>query len=256
MSTPKFKAKPIEEQTIVITGATNGIGLATAKMAAEKGANVILVGRNGDELDRVTDEIVKAGGHAIAVTANVSQLEDLKRLQRIAIETFGQIDTWINHAAMSIYGYMMDSDISEERKLFETNFWGTRFGSQVAVEMMQEKGGVLINLGSEVSVAAQPLLGIYSASKCALKAFTEALRLELRDKNIPIEVCLVRPTNIESSFPEHEALAILKCAEHPQRDVYVGGPARLSAILDTFFPTVKDMMTESKLKELKTLKDH
>jgi short-subunit dehydrogenase len=268
----KFKPKSLKDQTIVITGASSGIGLATARMAAEKGAKVVLAAREIDELNHIVKSINSTGGNALAVETDVSKLDDLVKLGEESIKKYGRIDTWINNAGTSIYGYLLDADFEEEKKLFETNFWGARWGSQIAVNFMKENGGVLINLGSEVSVAAQPLLGMYSASKHALKAFTEALRSELRDKQFPIEVCLVRPTAIDTPFADHganrldagepslpsplyhpdvAASAILKCAENPQRDVYVGGPARLSAILDTFFPTVKDMMAESRMKELK-----
>ncbi len=268
----KSRMKPLAEQVIVLTGASSGIGLATAKMAAERGAKVVLCSRNEDELRAVTEDIRQKGGEANFVVADVTVYEDLLRLKDEAIKSFGRIDTWINNAGTSLYGYLLDTPIEDERKLFETNFWGTRMGCQVAVESMRETGGTIINLGSEVSVAAQPLLGIYSATKHAVKAITDALRSELRDQDIPIEVCLIRPTAIDTPFAEHAknnlkegdpslpsplyapdvcAEAILKNAENPQRDVYVGGPAKLSAIIDTFFPQVKDMVAETRMKDLK-----
>jgi short-subunit dehydrogenase len=264
--------KAISEQVIVLTGATSGIGLATARMAAERGAKVVLSSRNEDELRALTEDIRQKGGEAIFVKVDVTKFEDLMRLRDEALKAFGRIDTWINNAGTSLYGYLMDTPIEDERQLFETNFWGTRLGCQVAVDCMKQSGGTIINLGSEVSVAAQPLLGIYSATKHAVKAMTEALRSELRDRDIPIEVSLVRPTAIDTPFAEHAtndlkvgepslpsplyspdvaAEAILKCAENPQRDVYVGGPAKLSAIIDTFFPQVKDMVAETRMKEMK-----
>lgn len=250
----KFKSRAINEQVIVITCGSNGIGITTAKLAASKGAKIVLAAKNRDEIDEVIDEINASGGRALAVTADASKLEDLINLKNKTLQKFGRIDTWINNAGFSIYGYLLEADMNQEKHLFETNFWGSRFGSQVAVFAMEKEGGVLINLGSEVTVAAQPLMGMYSATKEALKAFTDALRSELRDKDIPVEVCLVRPTNLDNHL-EETASALIKCAENPQRDVYVGGPARLSAILDTFFPQVKDMMAESKMKELKEI-DH
>jgi short-subunit dehydrogenase len=246
MNKKKFITRPIDQQIIVITGASSGIGLATAEMAAKKGARVVLSSRNRDALKSCVEKIEAAGGKAIAVVADVSQLEDLQNLKREAIEHYGRIDTWVNNAGTSIYGYLMDSDLEEEKKLFETNFWGIRNGSRVAVEAMKD-GGTLINLGSEVSVAAQPIIGMYSASKHAVKAYTEALRSELRSLDIPVEVCLIRPAAIATPFPDHGANrlrkgepsipsplyhpelvaeAILSCAEAPQRDVYVGGPSR------------------------------
>ena len=268
----KLRMKPISEQVIVLTGSSSGIGLATAKMAAERGAKVVLSSRNEEELRAVTEDIRQKGGEAIFVVVDVSKFEDLIRLRDEAIKAYGRVDTWVNNAGSSLFGYLMETPIADERKLFETNFWGTRMGCQVAVDCMKQSGGTIINLGSEVSVAAQPLLGIYSATKHAVKAITEALRSELRDRNIPIEVTLIRPTAIDTPFAEHAknnlndgepslpsplfspdvcAEAILKNAENPQRDVYVGGPAKLSAIIDTFFPHVKDMVAETRMKELK-----
>lgn len=268
----KSRMKPISEQVIVLTGATSGIGLSTAKMAAERGAKVVLSSRNEEELRAVTEDIRQKGGEAVFVVVDVSKYDDLIRLRDEAIKAYGRVDTWVNNAGTSLFGYLMETPLEDERKLFETNFWGTRMGCQVAVDCMKQSGGTIINLGSEVSVASQPLLGIYSATKHAVKAITEALRSELRDLNIPIEVTLIRPTAIDTPFAEHAknnlnegepslpsplyspdvcAEAILKNAENPQRDVYVGGPAKLSAIIDTFFPHVKDMVAETRMKELK-----
>jgi short-subunit dehydrogenase len=272
MAKSHFTPRPLETQVIVVTGASSGIGAATAKLAASKGASVVLAARNEAALSHLCSAISSAGGKCVYVVADVARGEDLEKIRDQAISSFGRVDTWINNAGTGLFGYLLDGELRDERALFETNFWGTRMGSQIAVETMSEEGGVLINMGSEASVASQPLLGMYSASKHAIKAMTEALRSELRDRQIPIEVCLIRPTAIDTPFAEHSknaldegepalpsprysadvaAEAIVRCATHPQRDVYVGGPARLSAILDTFLPKVKDMYTESQLKSMK-----
>lgn len=245
-----FSAKNIKEQVIVITDSTGGLGLAIAREASEKGASVVLCSKDKEELKKQS-KLLK---NSIYVVADVTVYNDLVRVKDEALKHFGRIDTWINNASASIQGYLMESDIEKEREIFETNFWGTRQGCQIAVEAMKKSGGVIINLGSEISVASQPLLGVYSASKNAVRAITEALRSELRDRDFPIEVCLVRPAAIESvtsQDPKMAAEAVIKCASHPQRDVYIGGPARLTAILDTFFPKVKDIYAESLMKNLK-----
>lgn len=257
--------KPINEQVIVITGASSGIGLATALMAAERGARVVLSSRNKSDLDEIVRKIKKSGRNAIAVQADVTSLSDLKKLRDQAIQAFGRIDTWVNNAGTSIYGSLLDTPVETERQLFETNFWGIRLGSQVAVEALKEKGGVLINLGSEVSGRAIPVQGMYSATKHAVKAFTDALRMELEREDYPISVVLVRPTAINTPFANHgtnllkegepslpapsyhpnvAAEAILKAAVHPQRDVYVGGGSRLSEVMDTFLPRLMDRFLE------------
>jgi short-subunit dehydrogenase len=251
----KFKPRPIEQQVVVITDAISGIGFATAELAAQKGARVVLAARNEDELNKIAQHLEQKGASILPVVCDVRQEADLKNLCDKTRASFGVIDAWINNAGLSLYGYLLDSENEKERDLFETNFWGTLLGSKLAIKEMQERGGVLINLGSEVSVAAQPLLGIYSATKHAVKAITEALRIELRDRQIPIEVCLIRPTAIDTPFADHAkdlaAESIVHCLESPQRDVYVGGPAKMLAILDTFLPHVKDIFSESQMKDLK-----
>lgn len=250
----KTRMRAISEQVIVITGATTGVGRATANLAAERGAKVVICSTEEEELRALTEELRQKGGEVRFIIADVTRMKDLLKIKEEALTSFGRVDTWVNNAGTSLYGYLMDTSLEDERKLFEINFWGTRMGCQIAVECMKESGGTIINLGSEVSVASQPLLGIYSASKNAVKAITDALRSELRDRNIPIEVTLIRPTAIDAPFAEHAgtcAEEILKNAENPQRDVYVGGPAKLSAILDTFFPQVKDMVSETRMKDLR-----
>jgi NAD(P)-dependent dehydrogenase (short-subunit alcohol dehydrogenase family) len=263
-----FKPKKLSEQTIVVTGGTQGLGLALVREALSRGARVVVVNADGAGLAAAVATLPPTGA-ILPVVADVTSVRDLDRLVTAVRSRFGGIDTWINQDSVALAGYLQEGDEEQERQLFEINFWGTRSASKVAVSAMREEGGVLINLGSEITVAAEPLLGMYGASKDAVKAFTDALRLELRDEDVPVEVCLVRPTAIAAPLIDHEAAdpgpggppsralygdavrAILRCAEAPRRDVYVGGPARLSAILDTFFPSVRDLMAEGRMRDLR-----
>ena len=122
MAENKLKLKPIEEQTIVITGATSGIGLATAEMAAKRGAKVVLSSRNAEDLQQITERLTSAGCRVLGVPADVTKKADLEKLAEAAIATFGQIDTWVNNAGVSIYGALLDLPEEEERALFDTNF--------------------------------------------------------------------------------------------------------------------------------------
>lgn len=245
----KSRMKPIIDQVIVLTEATSSIGRVVATTAAERGAKVVLASSQGDELKALTEDIRQKGGEAAVLFTDVTTIEGLERLRDEAMKTFGRIDTWINNAGANLSGYLLDTDIAEEKQLFEKNFWGTRLGCQVAALAMKESGGTIINIGSEVSASALPLLGVYTASKNAVKAITDALRSELRDRSIPIEVTLVHPTSLEGDGSCADA--IIKACENPQRDVYVGGPAKLTEIIDTFFPQVKDMVSETRMKEMK-----
>lgn len=256
--------KKISEQTIVITGATSGIGLTTARMAAEKGANLVLVARNEDALRELTEEINSSGGRAIYQAADVAAEYELREAANKAKAEFGGFDTWVNNAGGSIYGRITEVPTEDFRRLFETNVWGVVNGSKIAVEHLRERGGALINVGSEVSDAVIPLQGMYSASKHAVKAFTEAFRMELEADGFPISVSLVKPTAINTPFADHAknylpyepqlpppvyapelvAEAILYCAENPTPEFFVGEMAKLHSSMAKFAPSASEKMNE------------
>ena len=255
-----MKLKNIAEQTIVITGATSGIGLTTARMAAEQGARLLLIARNEEALNELTNEINSGGGRAIYYAADVADENALREASRRAISEFGGFDTWVNNAGGAIYGKIADVSNEDSRRLFETNFWGLVYGSRIAVEHLREKGGALINVGSEVSDMSVPLIGMYAASKHAVKGFTDAFRMEIEADKLPVSVTLIKPTAIHTPFPEHAknymdfepslpapvyapdlvAEAILHCAQNPVRDFFVGGMAAAHSAMATYAPRLTD----------------
>lgn len=243
----RFKPKPLSEQTIVISGAANGIGSAVAHLVAQKGSNIVLASSKDKSLELMKRDLLLQGCNILVVETD----ESFQKLSEEAIVEFGLIDTWINCGYFYQEEQLLHGDLSLERKIFEINFWDYRVACMTAVQAMKKSGGVIINLGGEIHQPSQPLSGIYSASKSSLRTFTDALRTEIRHENLPIELCLVRPGRLidESAFAPI-AETILKCCEFPRRDYFVGGPARLAAVLDTFFPNINDMMIESRLKEL------
>ena len=121
--------EPLEEQVTVITGASSGIGLVTARMAAERGARVVLAARSDDALQEVTEEINHAGGDATYVVADVSDRDDVRAIAAVAQDEYGGFDTWINVASAFLYGRLEDTPVEDMRELFETNAWGTVYGS-------------------------------------------------------------------------------------------------------------------------------
>jgi short-subunit dehydrogenase len=257
--------KDIDEQVMVITGASSGIGLCTARLAARRGARLVLAARSHNALARLTNEIARNGGRAVYVVADVSKPDDIHKIERTAQDKFGGFDTWVNNAGTSIYGRMMDVPVDDMRRLFETNFWGLVYGSLAAVKHLKRKGGAIINLGSTVSERAVPLQGIYSATKHAIKAFTDALRMELEAEGAPISLSLIKPGPIDTPFthnaknylpteprhvppvyaPETVAEAILRCAETPTRDVFVGGGGKGIATLGYYAPRLTDKLMEN-----------
>jgi short-subunit dehydrogenase len=248
--TMTVKLKPLASQVIVITGATSGIGLTTARMAAKRGAKLVVAARDEKALDALVSEIKQGGGEALAVPVDVGVRDEVTALGKAAVQRFGRIDTWVNNAGISIYGRHEDIPLADEERLFQTNFWGVVNGSMVALSLMKKDGGAIINLGSEVSDRAVPLQGMYSASKHAVKGFTDSLRMELEKDGVPLSVTLIRPTGIDTMFttharnymqnepelpaplfaPELVAESILFAAQHVKRDIFVGGASRLISL--------------------------
>lgn len=260
----KLRLKRLKDQVMVITGATSGIGLATATRAAERGARVVLCSRNETELRETVAAIGKRGGTARSVVADVASEEDVEGLAATAIEEFGGVDTWVNNAGVSFYGRLTEVAIEDMRQLFEVNFWGAVYGARAAVARLRGNGGALINIGSVVSDRAIPLQGAYSASKHALKGFTDALRMELEEEGAPISVTLIKPSTIDTPYfkhaknymsvepkppapvyaPEVVANAILRAAEHPIRDITIGGGGKLITALGAAMPRLTDFYME------------
>lgn len=255
-----LKLKPLSQQVIVITGASSGIGLATAQAAARQGAKVVLFSRDEDDLGRAAAEIRADGGEVAHAVGDVADFEAMKRLADTAMRAFGRIDTWVNNAGVSIYGPIVDVPIDDARRLFETNYWGVVHGSLVARYHLASEGGALVNLGSALSETGYPLQGHYAASKHAVKGFTDSLRLEVENAGDPISVTLVEPAAIDTPYPEHArnylgvepkheppvyapeivASAILDCAVRPQRLVRVGGGAELMSWMERVAPGLAD----------------
>jgi short-subunit dehydrogenase len=265
----KVKLRPLEEQVIVITGASSGIGLATAKLAARRHARVVLVARSREAIGEIADEINKAGGQALAVPCDVSNRSQVQELASIAIKHFGRIDTWVNDAGVSIYGRIAEVSEEDSRRLFETNFWGVYYGSLAALPHLKAKGGALINIGSEVSEAVVPLQGMYSASKHAVKGFTDALRIEVEQLDgAPVSITLIQPTATNTPFPQHArnymdrepklptplddpedvAQAILDAAVTPTRSKKVGATSKINTAAAKFAPKLADKLSAKQAK--------
>ncbi len=218
----------------------------------------MLVARNGEALAKIVAGIRAAGGRAAFHAADVNRRDELEAAAMRTVAEFGALDTWVNVAGLTIYGRLEEVEDADHRRLMETNFWGTVYGSLTAVAHMHDRGGVLLNVGSIASDVAFPMQGMYCASKHAVKGFTDALRMELSDEGAPIHVVLLKPSSIDSPLPgrarnymdrepklpppvyrpEVVASAILELAEHPRRELTAGvaGP-----VLNTFKGLMPEM---------------
>jgi short-subunit dehydrogenase len=258
----KVKLKRLDQQVIVITGATSGIGLTTACRAAARGAAVVLAARNEEALREICDGIRRRGGRCTMVVADVGAKEEVEAIAAEAERTFGGFDTWVNNAGIGVYSKLEEMDDRDHERLFQTNYWGVVYGSRVALKRLKKHGGALINMGSISSEMPAPLLGAYTATKHAVKGFTDSLRLELLHEDAPVSVTLIQPSGIDSPFGEHAkndmewasqvpppvyapevvADAVLHAAEHQTRDLIVGGVGRMMIAASRLVPSLADRL--------------
>lgn len=257
-----MKLKPIHEQVVVIVGANSGIGRETALQFAERGAKVVVAGRSLPALMELVNEIRRKGGDANAVAVDVSQYEEMQTLAGRAVELNGRIDTWVHAAAVSVYAPFQETRAEEFRRVVEVNLLGQAFGAMAALPHLKRSGGALIHIGSVESKRALPLHSAYSASKHGMIGFIDALRVELMHDRTPVSVTTILPAGINTPFfdksltrlgvkprpsppiyePEVVARAILHAAEHPVRELYVGGAGKSLEWLHLLSPGLADWL--------------
>jgi short-subunit dehydrogenase len=215
-------------------------------------------------LEAIVATLLKHGADAIAVEADVAERAQVQRIADAAIERFGRIDTWVNNAGATIYGKLEDVSEADSRRLFDVNFWGMVHGSLTALPHLRRHGGALINVGSEAAEVAIPLQGMYSASKHAVKGFTDALRIEVEQVDgAPVSITLIEPTAVNTPLPDHArnyldrqpklpspqldphrvADAILQAATTPTRDTKVGVVASLDTAVGKMAPALADRLS-------------
>jgi short-subunit dehydrogenase len=270
------RLKPLARQTVLITGASSGIGLATARMAAGRGAAVMLVARDEPSLVDAVQSIRDAGGRAEHHVADVADRIALEAAADAAEAAFGGIDTWVNDAGTSIYGTLEKTPLEDQRRLFETNYWGLVNGSLIAAQRLREGGGAIVNVGSVLADRAVPYQGTYCATKHAVKAFTDTLRMELEIARAPISVTLIKPAAMDTPFQDHArirmrtrgvrvpppvydpqlvARAICFACEHPRRDLYIGAGGAAISLAGALAPRLTDYAMEAFGRQLQVTDD-
>jgi NAD(P)-dependent dehydrogenase (short-subunit alcohol dehydrogenase family) len=253
-------AKAIGEQVVVIAGAPSGMGLASAKDFASRGAKVVMAARNQGEIEREAQEIRNAGGEAIGVECDVSVYEQVQQLANRAVAEFGRIDTWVHNAAVSMYGTFKQASLEDFRRIMEVNFLGNVHGAKAALPYLEQTGGAFISIGSALSDRGVPLQGAYCASKHALKGWLDSLRVELQAEGSLVRVTLVKPSSINTPlfkkaktlmgvepqpippvYDVHLAVdAIRFAAENDVRDVFVGGAGKFLSVAERISPVLVD----------------
>jgi NAD(P)-dependent dehydrogenase (short-subunit alcohol dehydrogenase family) len=259
-----IKLKPLSEQVIVVTGATSGNGLAIAEQAVRAGAAVVAVARNADALDALRARLGRDGSRVAICVADVSDMAAVERIAATAIEAFGGFDSWVNNAGTGTYGTLEQVPVEDHRRVFDVNYFGTLHGSLVAAKHLRGRGGAIVNVGSILGDRAILQQGPYCATKHAVQALTDTLRMELEREGALISVTLVKPGAIDTPFPEHArnfmdtpprlppplyvpevvADAVLFACAHAKRTLYAGGGGLLSAVISQAAPRLADLAME------------
>lgn len=252
-------ARDVRESVVVITGASSGIGRATALEFAREGARVVLASRSKGALKDVARECEELGAETLVVDTDVADESEVEHLARKAADEFGRIDVWVNNAGAGLYSRFDETPSAAYHQLLNINLMGTIYGARAAVRQFRKQNeGVLINVSSVASIGRFPFNTYYTISKAGISSLGDSLRRELLDTNI--DVCTVLPASTDTPFfqhaanffgravkplgsidpPEKVARTIVDAARNPKREVMVSKEGYAMGVMSQVIPGLSD----------------
>lgn len=260
-----MQLKPIDQQVVVVMGASSGIGREAALRFARRGAQVVVAARNQDGLETLVREIREQGGTATPVVADVTDFAQVQAVADEAVARYGRLDTWAHLAGVALYAPFSEITPEEFKRVIDVNLVGQAYGAMAALPHLKREGrGALIHVSSIEAHLSFPFQSAYAASKHGIPGFLDALRLELRHEGIPISVTNVMPAAINTPLftkartklgvkpavppPVYEpgtvADQILYAAEHPVRDMIAGGAGKVFVQTQKISPLLMDALMQ------------
>jgi NAD(P)-dependent dehydrogenase (short-subunit alcohol dehydrogenase family) len=248
-------------EVVVVTGASAGVGRATAHRFARDGARIALIARGSDGLEVAAEEVRRLGGEALPIPLDVSDADAVEAAAERVEQEFGPIDIWINDAMATIFAPVHAIRPAEFRRATEVTYLGTVYGTMAALKRMRERNrGTIVQVGSALAYRAIPLQAPYCGAKFAIRGFTDALRVELMHERSDIHITMVqlsafntpqfqwgrtrlprRPQPVPPVFqPEVAAQGIHWAAHHRRRELDVGFPAVKAILGNKLFPKLAD----------------
>ncbi|HEU4754829.1 MAG TPA: SDR family oxidoreductase [Armatimonadota bacterium] len=257
----RIRLKPLREQVVVVMGASSGIGRETALRLAERGARLVVSARESEALRGLEAELRARGGEARAIPCDVSEWEQVRAVAEGAAEAFGRIDTWILMAGVGLWATLEQTTPEEWDRLMAVNANGQFYGARAALPHLRRAGGgALVHVSSVEADATLPFQSAYAASKHAVHAMLETLRMELQAEGVPISVTEIKPYGISTPLfdnaatkigtkpqplpplyhPALAAEAVVYATEHPVPELTVGGVGRASVLGERYAPGIAD----------------
>ncbi|MFW6359568.1 MAG: SDR family oxidoreductase [Chroococcales cyanobacterium] len=248
-------------EVVVITGASAGIGRATAHAFAKEGAHIGLVARSRDALEAARQEVEEMGGKGLVIPADVSDSDQVEKAAATVEETFGPIDVWVNNAMASILSPFMEIKLEDFKRCTEVTYLGYVYGTMSALRRMKPRDkGTIVQVGSGLAHRSIPLQSAYCGAKAAIRGFTDSLRSELFHDNSNVHITMVqlpavntpqfdwiennmpkKPQPVPPIFqPEVAADAIVWSAHHKRRELYVGGSTVKAIMANKVAPGLLD----------------
>jgi NAD(P)-dependent dehydrogenase (short-subunit alcohol dehydrogenase family) len=248
-------------QVVVVTGASAGVGRATVRAFAKRGASIGLIARGRDGLQAAANEVEAGGGKALIIAADVADADQMEAAAAAVEEAFGPIDIWINNAMVSVFSPAHEMTAAEFQRVTEVTYLGYVYGTLAALKRMRPRDhGVIVQVGSALAYRGIPLQSAYCGAKHAVQGFTESVRCELLHDGSNVKITMVqlpalntpqfswvksrlprKPQPVPPIYqPEVAANAIVWAAQHYRRQWYVGGPTALAITADKIAPGLAD----------------